>query len=88
MVFNKAKDYYDAEVKSKGLNIYYLPNSFKLQFFYYIENLMFFKLYDIDVLHCYKDWIEKFTTYAEYKVGIKIIVHSRAKQDLFEKYYL
>ena len=86
LLFDEKKGFYDDEARKLGVNFYYTKSMKKAGIFSYIKEMIsFFKSQKIDVVHSHMDWQGGFIAYAAHRAGVKkIVVHSHAKQLLFE----
>ena len=87
LLFNDEEGGYDKEARKKGVNFYYTQSMTKVGIFKYVKLMIsFFKAQRPDVVHSHMDWQGGFIAYAAHKAGVKkIVVHSHAKQLLFEQ---
>lgn len=86
LLFDDEEGDYDKEAQIKGVNFYYTQSMTKVGIVKYIKLMIsFFKTQRPDVVHSHMDWQGGFIAYAAHKAGVKkIVVHSHAKQLLFE----
>ena len=84
---DEKKGFYDNEARKLGVNFYYTKSMTKEGIVSYIKEMIsFFESQKIDVVHSHMDWQGGFIAYAAHRAGVKkIILHSHAKQLLFEK---
>lgn len=87
LLFDEKKGFYDNEARKLGVNFYYTKSMTKEGIVSYIKEMIsFFESQKIDVVHSHMDWQGGFIAYAAHRAGVKkIVVHSHAKQLLFEK---
>lgn len=87
LLFDDKEGFYDEEARKLGVKFYYTQSITKVGIFTYIKNMIsFFRTQRPDVVHSHMDWQGGFIAYAAYQAGVeKIIVHSHAKQMLFEQ---
>jgi glycosyltransferase EpsF len=87
LLFDEKKGFYDDEARKLGVGFYYTKSMTKVGIFSYIKGMIsFFKSQKIDVVHSHMDWQGGFIAYAAHRAGVKkIVVHSHAKQLLFEQ---
>ena len=87
LLFDDKEGFYDKEAQKLGVHFYYTPSMKKAGIFKYVkEMILFFKSQKVDVVHSHMDWQGGFIAYAAHKAGVKkIVIHSHAKQLLFEQ---
>lgn len=87
LLFDDSEGFYDEKVRELGINFYYTPSMKKVGICKYVQEMVsFFKSQEIDIVHSHMDWQGGFIAYAAHRAKVKkIVIHSHAKQSLFEK---